>query len=528
DRYPSAGAAASDLRAFLEHRTIAAAPTSTATRVLRWARREPLKAAFAGFAATVVSAGLVVAGYVLPRLHEAREVARRARVEEAITSGFLEIPTTENARAIERFDEALRESPGNPEAIVGKAFALSAAERHADAIAFLESIPADAPEASALRRLKSYPLAHVGREDEAKRLYESVGEPFTPLDHFVAANLELARSKPGDRAAARRAVDLATKAIVLSGRAPATFYTTLAGAAQVSGDAATRRLAADALERNWPDSRGSLLNAGIAYLDLDLPHAIRIFRHSVERHPDDWASHYWLGTALLRARDPTSAIPELERAAELAPSQSSPRHNLAYALRQIGRGDDAVREARRAVEADATSTDSWLQLADLLWAISKDAPGAAAAYERACASAPKDPEPLRRYARFLHADAKRFGDAIPVVERALERTPDDATLLQMLGVELLETGNAPDAVARLERAAELRPGVAASHRELGRARLAMDDVEGAAAALRRAVELSPKDEAAHELLVRALETSGNAEAARVEEARWSALGSRSH
>ncbi|HEX6810867.1 MAG TPA: serine/threonine-protein kinase [Planctomycetota bacterium] len=77
-RYQTAAAFAEDLRAFVAYRPIAARRASPFRRLVQWARREPVKAAFAATAALALVTVVGLGGYAHSEATRAREEAARA------------------------------------------------------------------------------------------------------------------------------------------------------------------------------------------------------------------------------------------------------------------------------------------------------------------------------------------------------------------------------------------------------------------------------------------------------------------
>lgn len=90
-----------------------------------------------------------------------------------------------------------------------------------------------------------------------------------------------------------------------------------------------------------------------------------------------------------------------------------------------------------------------------------------------------------------HHRASRISEAIALYNQALERAPDDADALHLLGVATEQAGDAPGGEELIRRALAINPDAPQFHHNLGKVLSAQGRWEEAAASDRRAVELSP-------------------------------------
>lgn len=174
-------------------------------------------------------------------------------------------------------------------------------------------------------------------------------------------------------------------------------------------------------------------------------------------------------------------------------------------LGDLGRTDEAVAQLRRLAEASAgdrlRQRSAWLLEADLL-ANAKRPREALAVYDRALAAQPDDTRLL--YSRALFAVEQ--GD-MAAGERDLRRvlalSPDDAEAMNALGYTLADHSKPGDprlgeALQLVQRALELKPDEAAIIDSMGWVRYRMGDLEASLADLRRAHAKQPDAEiAAH-------------------------------
>jgi tetratricopeptide (TPR) repeat protein len=210
----------------------------------------------------------------------------------------------------------------------------------------------------------------------------------------------------------------------------------------------------------------------------------------------------WLGKT-----DPHAALADLDRAAQLDPTQPTIYFARGQVYREQKDPDRALANYRRAVALDPRSVDAQHELAELLAELGDDA-GAVAAYGRAIALAPGYVDLHRGRAWSLEATGK-WEAAIGDYDRILELTPEDHDARFCRALCVHRTGRAREAAAELALTASAAPDDAIRHRSLGIARLDAGDAAGAVAALTRAIELEPGHPAAHSFRGRAHAAAGD-------------------
>ncbi len=100
------------------------------------------------------------------------------------------------------------------------------------------------------------------------------------------------------------------------------------------------------------------------------------------------------------------------------------------------------------------------------------------------------PEPTLQDAVQLH-QAGALDRAAAIYQRVLQREPQSADALHLLGVVAYQRGDCDDAVRLIEQAIALLPGSAAFHNNLGSARLELSQTESALECFRHASSLDP-------------------------------------
>ena len=211
------------------------------------------------------------------------------------------------------------------------------------------------------------------------------------------------------------------------------------------------------------------------------------------RHPDSGVAWKALGVSLqLQHKD---ALPALQRAAAILPSDAEAHSNLGIALLDVGRLDDAVASFRRALEIKPDYADVHNNLGNALRSLGR-IDDAVACYERSLQSNPGQADVHNNLGNALHS-LGRIEDAVASFRRALALKPGSAEAHSGLGNALLSLGRADEAAASYHRALELEPAYAAVHNNLGHALLALGRLAEAMASCHRALEIKPDFAEAH-------------------------------
>ena len=207
----------------------------------------------------------------------------------------------------------------------------------------------------------------------------------------------------------------------------------------------------------------------------------------IPQHPK---ALYLLGCALLQQNRAAQAVAPLEKAARSL-QDPAVETQLAIALRQIGRTDDALLRLRRATKRRPVHAEAFHELAFLLFRLDqpdeavtviehgralapetselpillggihharRDAPNAKTAYAQALALAPDHPDAHYGMGAVL-VDEAQYAQAAEHLQRSLSSNPADVQPRLKLGVCLLELGRTEDALVSFRDAVRGDPGV---------------------------------------------------------------------
>ena len=200
---------------------------------------------------------------------------------------------------------------------------------------------------------------------------------------------------------------------------------------------------------------------GLDYVLLnDYPDAIKWLEKAVEAEPKNKEAWYFLG----RAYYAKSSIPEARKAflmvLELDPRDAKAENNLGLILESEAQPDAAMDAYRRAIQWQEQSVrpseQPFLNLGSLLM------------------------------------EQSRVGEAIPLLQKAVELAPKDAICRLKLGTAYLRLGKLTDAQRNLEKAVQLAPDDPGAHFQLGKLYKEMKALDRAKAEFDRTSELQTR------------------------------------
>ena len=183
--------------------------------------------------------------------------------------------------------------------------------------------------------------------------------------------------------------------------------------------------------------------------------AVARFDAVLASDPDNRFALLRAGMALLKAGDPKSAAPRLERAVTVAPELAEAHYALADALTRTRRYEAAIAEWQATTRLQPRRVAAWSNLGTVLGLVGR-LPDARAALERAVALAPEDPRLLVNLAlveRRVGDDAAAAGHLLAAA-RGLEAGGDRAGAARALADALAA---APELRARAAADPRLAP-----------------------------------------------------------------------
>jgi predicted Zn-dependent protease len=193
---------------------------------------------------------------------------------------------------------------------------------------------------------------------------------------------------------------------------------------------------------------------GDTYLETkDLPHATDILTKAVAIAPRSWVAYRDLARVKLAADDPTGAIEEYETALTFAPAQPRLATELAALYEKQGRIDAAIALydalSKNAPDARQLAANN---LAMLLVTYKTDQASLDRARTLTARFELSDNASFLDTTGWVHFKRREYQDAVAVLGRAADRSPDSRVIRYHLGMAQLRVGQLERARANLESA----------------------------------------------------------------------------
>jgi tetratricopeptide (TPR) repeat protein len=243
------------------------------------------------------------------------------------------------------------------------------------------------------------------------------------------------------------------------------------------------------LERHNPDA---LLGLAGVYASMDRPETEETYRNAIALRPEDWSGYYELGNFYFGRRDFQRAAEEWRRVITLTPDNPRAHSSLGVALQELGMLGESEAELKKSLEVQPTYAGyamlgrlyyqerRWAEAAELgekaakftrtdyrVWAALglayewlKQPQKAELAYreELAClegAARIKSDDPTIQSELGLLYSKQRRGDlAIPRIQAALARAPDDPRVWSNAGETYENLGDRKQALGFIKKAIE--------------------------------------------------------------------------
>ncbi len=206
-----------------------------------------------------------------------------------------------------------------------------------------------------------------------------------------------------------------------------------------------------------PERTGALFQQALgAYQRQDLAAAAASCRQLLTQAPAHAAGWHLAGNIDLQRGDHQAATQRFARAADLDPGQAEFHASLARAQFATGAHDAAATSARRAIAQNEDSAGAWTVLGMSLEA--GDPEGALAAWQRAVAIAPREPEAQFRIGNFQRR-RKNNAAAVTAYRAAQAAGLRHPVLINNLGLALQDTDQRDEAEQCFRRALSLQPAM---------------------------------------------------------------------
>ena len=218
------------------------------------------------------------------------------------------------------------------------------------------------------------------------------------------------------------------------------------------GEVAIARLR-HSLERN-PDDVQLLDLLGATYLDMkDLTDATEVLTRAIALAPNSWVAYRDLAKVRLAANDVSGAIEKYRAALKVAPTQPRVVTELAGLYESQGRIDEAIASYEALYKTDpAGQRLAANNLAMLLVTYKTDKVSLDRARALTVGFATSDNASFLDTVGWVRFKRREYKDAVVVLERAADRSPDSKVIRYHLGMAELRTGEREHARTNLESA----------------------------------------------------------------------------
>lgn len=217
--------------------------------------------------------------------------------------------------------------------------------------------------------------------------------------------------------------------------------------------------------------------------------AARIAGDLLNKYPDDVRAMGLLGTALLMQGRGKDAVAPLEQLARRTNNPAA-ETQLAMALRQAGRNEEAVAHFESALKRVPPFPPAFLEFGNLLAELGRDEQ-AIEVLKRGLVLAPMFADLSRQLGR-IYAERKNHAEARNAFARALELTPDHTDTMFDFARLLQVAGDFVEAAQTYRRLLAIEPNDAASQIGLGICLIELGRKDEGMANIRRAAQTNPK------------------------------------
>jgi len=210
------------------------------------------------------------------------------------------------------------------------------------------------------------------------------------------------------------------------------------------------------LTRKGKSGSGAQMAEAIAFAQSgDFDKAEPILEAIRRADPDDPETKHQIGMIYVRTGRAEAGLSLLREAVDAKPGEALYWNNLAAAYLSLEMSQPAVEAARKAANLDPGYGTAWQNLAFSL-RDSKDHAGAAEAFERASKLEELAPGSLASWGESL-GNIGRTAEGETIVRRAVEKAPEDAAILTLLGWLLNEQRKSSEAIEIFSKSLELNP-----------------------------------------------------------------------
>jgi len=188
----------------------------------------------------------------------------------------------------------------------------------------------------------------------------------------------------------------------------------------------------------------------------------------IEKYPADFVAHFNLGAALQSMGKFDEALPYLNQAILIKPTNATARNNRAVSLLMTDKVEEAIQGFRESLALDPGYENARFNLARAL--IAKGDSAAALSELLIYLKAVPDDAQAHETVGRIYASSGKLAESLPHLRRAVELAPNDSALQTNLGAALAMAGNIPEAITAFENALKADPANQTARENLERAR----------------------------------------------------------
>jgi protein O-mannosyl-transferase len=240
----------------------------------------------------------------------------------------------------------------------------------------------------------------------------------------------------------------------------------------------------------------ALVFCGMTYeRNRDYRTELGLWNDVLKKRPENPRAYNSIGMALVREKRAAEALPYIERALQLTPTDGPVHNNMANVLSELERHTDAIRHYELALKYLRPKPEIHYNLAGAQMAVGR-ADDAVKSLKDALALDPAFAEAYNRLGN-VFLELKRVPEAIEAFSHEVRLRSDVPEARVNLAGLYAEAGRFPEAIEQLEAAIKLRPGDAEMYQHLGHIFGAAERLPESAAAFAKVVELVPQSSEAH-------------------------------
>jgi putative PEP-CTERM system TPR-repeat lipoprotein len=236
-----------------------------------------------------------------------------------------------------------------------------------------------------------------------------------------------------------------------------------------------------------------------------------------KKQPNNPATYNIKGLVYVAKRDFKNARSSFEKALEVQPGYFAAAHNLGLLDVRERKPDDARKRYEQLLAKDPKNEQLLLALAELLALTGRPQDEVTAAIDKAIAAAPTSAAPRMALISY-YSNLQDRKAAVAAAQSAQVALPNDAQVVEALGMTQLAAGEATQALETFRRLTQLQGQNPAALMKLAEAQAATKDYSGAIETLRQVLTIQPDQQQALVGLAKLYVLSGHPESA-ITEAR---------